>query len=90
MRDSVTDNAGHRTPSPTFRVGNYMLTVTSPGFQTYSKTNIVINVASTVKEDVPLTVGSNTQTVTVEADASAVAIRELNDRSFTDHGQASY
>ena len=67
-RHSVTDNAGIYTFS-NLRVGNYTLTVTSPGFQTYSKTNIVINVASTVKEDVPLTVGSNTQTVTVEANA---------------------
>jgi Carboxypeptidase regulatory-like domain len=67
-RHTVTDNAGIYT-FPSLRVGNYTLTVTSPGFQTYSKTDIVINVASTVKEDVNLTVGSNTQTVTVEANA---------------------
>jgi hypothetical protein len=67
-RHTVTDNAGIYT-FPNLRVGNYTLTVSSQGFQTYSKTDIVINVASTVKEDVPLTVGSNTQTVTVEANA---------------------
>ena len=67
-RHNATDTAGIYTFS-NLRVGNYTLTVTSPGFQTYSKTDIVINVASTVREDVHLTVGSNTQTVTVEANA---------------------
>jgi Carboxypeptidase regulatory-like domain len=68
VRHTAADNAGIYTFS-NLRVGVYTLTVSASGFQTYSKTNIVINVASTVKEDVPLTVGSNTQTVTVQADA---------------------
>ena len=67
-RHNATDTAGIYTFS-NLRVGNYTLTVTSPGFQTYSKTDIVINVASTTRDDVHLTVGSNTQTVTVEANA---------------------
>jgi len=61
-RRTPTDNAGIYT-FPNLRVGNDTLTVAAQGFQTFSQTNIVINVASTVKADVNLIVGSNTQTV---------------------------
>ena len=46
--------------------------VTAKGFQSYAQNGIVVNVSSTMREDVKLTVGAETQTVTVEADALAV------------------
>ncbi|HEY1576186.1 MAG TPA: TonB-dependent receptor [Terracidiphilus sp.] len=52
--------------------GDYNLTVTAPGFQKYSKTGIVVNVAQTLQENVLLAVGSQAQTVTVEANALQV------------------
>lgn len=68
IRRTVADTAGIYT-IPNLSVGDYTLTVTAPGFQMYTKTSIVINVASTVREDVLLSVGSNTQTVTVQANS---------------------
>src|ERR1700740_3414987 len=49
--------------------GTYNMKVEAQGFSTYQKSNIVMNVASTVKENAILQIGSASQTVTVEADA---------------------
>ena len=68
VRRTVTDSAGIYTFS-NLSVGTYTLAASVQGFQTFNKTGIVINIASTVKEDVQLTIGSNSQTVTVEANA---------------------
>jgi hypothetical protein len=53
-------------------IGRYTLTATAQGFQKFTKTDIVVNVAQTVGADVTLTIGSETQTVTVAADALQV------------------
>ncbi len=53
-------------------IGSYSLKVTAPGFQTTTRTGIVVNVAQTVEADVALTVGSQGQTITVAADALQV------------------
>jgi hypothetical protein len=45
------------------------LSAAAKGFQKYTKTNIVVNTAQTLQENISLTVRSETQTVTVEADA---------------------
>jgi Carboxypeptidase regulatory-like domain len=50
-------------------VGQFTLSASAKGFQKYTKTDIVVNTAQTLKEDITLTVGSESQTVTVEADA---------------------
>jgi hypothetical protein len=50
-------------------VGHFTLSASAKGFQKYTKTDIVVNTAQTLKEDVSLTIGSESQTVTVEADA---------------------
>jgi hypothetical protein len=51
---------------------NYTMKVTAKGFQAFQQNGIVVNVSATSRADVKLTVGSETQTVTVEADALAV------------------
>jgi len=53
-------------------VGTYTMTVVAQGFQKYSKTGIVVNVAQTLEQDAVLAVGSQAQTVTVTADALQV------------------
>ena len=53
-------------------VGQYTLVVTASGFQKFSRTDIVLNVAQTREENVSLTVGSAGDTVTVQADALQV------------------
>ena len=50
-------------------IGTYNLTATAPGFETFTKTGIVVNVAQTVAADVQFKVGSQTQTVSVQANA---------------------
>ena len=51
---------------------SYNLKVTAKGFQTFEQTGVVVNVSATIRADIKLTVGSETQTVTVEADALTV------------------
>lgn len=68
VRRTFSDSAGVYT-IPSLHIGTYTLRVEAPGFRTSTKTGIIVNVASTVKEDVQMTVGSNSQTVTVQANA---------------------
>ncbi|HEY6448758.1 MAG TPA: carboxypeptidase regulatory-like domain-containing protein [Acidobacteriaceae bacterium] len=49
------------------QIGSYNLKVVVPSFKAYEKTNIIMNVAATVRENVVLAVGANTQTVMVQA-----------------------
>ena len=51
---------------------NYNLKVTAKGFETYEQKGVVVDISATFRVDVNLTVGAETQTVTVEADALAV------------------
>jgi hypothetical protein len=53
-------------------VGRFNLGASAPGFQTFSRTDISVNVAQTLKEDVSFTVGNAAQTVTVQANALQV------------------
>ena len=57
---------------PTLGVGTYTLTASAQGFQKFTKTDIVVNVAQSLEENITLTVGSQAQTVTVAADALQV------------------
>ncbi|MFZ0270271.1 MAG: carboxypeptidase regulatory-like domain-containing protein [Acidobacteriaceae bacterium] len=50
-------------------IGSYTLDAAAPGFQKYTKTGIIVNVAQTLEEDVQFKVGSATQTVSVQAEA---------------------
>jgi hypothetical protein len=51
---------------------NYNMKVAAKGFEAFQQNGIVVNISSTFRVDVKLTVGAETQTVTVEADALAV------------------
>src|ERR1700761_8629877 len=53
-------------------VGHFTLNATATGFRKFTRTDIVVNTDQTLKEDVSLTVGSEGQTVTVQADALQV------------------
>jgi Carboxypeptidase regulatory-like domain len=57
---------------PGLNPANYNLKITAKGFESYVQNGVVVNVSSTVREDVKLTVGAESQTVTVEADALQV------------------
>lgn len=57
---------------PGLNPANYNMKVTAKGFQSYAQNGIVVNVSYTAHVDVKLTVGAETETVTVQADALAV------------------
>ncbi len=67
-REDVT-NASGAYRFGNLGIGSYTLKATSPGFQTYTKTGIEVNVAQTLEENIALQVGSQTQTVSVQANA---------------------
>ena len=54
---------------PYLPIGRYTLTVTVSGFRTYRKIDINLASATTVREDVPLSVGNTTTSIDVKADA---------------------
>ncbi len=51
-------------------VGRYALSVAAPGFKTYTHTNLALAATQILREDIPLQVGSSTESVTVTAEAS--------------------
>ncbi len=57
---------------PGLNPANYNLKVTAKGFETFDENGIVVNVSQTFRDDVKLTIGAESQTVTVEADALQV------------------
>src|SRR3954451_10048756 len=52
----------------------YNMKVTAKGFQTFAQTGIVVNVSCTVRTDIRLTAGAESQSVSVEANALAVQV----------------
>ena len=71
IRQSVSNSAGAYNFA-NVGVGHFTLTASVSGFQKFVKTDIVVNVAQTLEEDVVLTAGSQAETVTVQADALQV------------------
>jgi hypothetical protein len=65
----VTTNTGNYT-IPGVPVGTYTVSVALKGFKTYSHPNLALASSSVLKEDVNLTVGSQTESVTVTEQAS--------------------
>lgn len=53
-------------------IGTYDLSVTQKGFQTYQQKGITLDINQNAKIDVPLQVGSTTETVEVNANATQV------------------
>jgi Carboxypeptidase regulatory-like domain len=71
VRQAVSNSAGaYRFAN--VGIGRYTLTATAQGFEKFTKTDIVVNVAQTLEEDATLTVGTQAQTVTVAAEALQV------------------
>ena len=71
VRQSVSNSVGaYRFAN--LGIGTYTLSAVGTGFEKYTKTDIVVNVAQTLEEDIALTIGSQAQTVTVAADALQV------------------
>ncbi len=65
----ATTNAGVYTIAD-LPVGSYAITAAVQGFKTYTHTNVAMQAAQVLREDIPLQVGSSTESVTVTAEAT--------------------
>lgn len=68
----TTSNSSGAYLFPNVGVGTYTLAVSVTGFQKYTKTGIEVHPATTLSEDVTLSVGRTEESVTVAADALQV------------------
>ncbi|HXP83931.1 MAG TPA: TonB-dependent receptor [Bryobacteraceae bacterium] len=66
---TATTNAGNFTVSQ-LPPGTYEITVKVPGFKTYTHTNLALQAAAVLREDVAMQVGAATEAVTVTEQAS--------------------
>ena len=64
---------------PNIDIGTYTLTVTAPGFKTYSQQNIILEVGSSISINVTMTIGLSEQQVQVQANGVAL---QTEDTSF--------
>jgi hypothetical protein len=73
-RNVVSDETGYYT-APNLPIGPYMLEAALPGFRTYVRTGIVLQVNSNPVINVTLEVGALTEQIEVRADAAMVETR---------------
>jgi hypothetical protein len=69
-----TSNATGGFSFPGLNIGTYTLRATAKGFQGYTVTGLVLNVSQTLGADVKLTIGADTQEISVTADALQVQV----------------
>ncbi len=75
VNETDSNGTGYFTFSA-LNVGTYELRATAKGFQTYVASGVLINVSQTLRNDIHMVVGTDTQTVTVQASALAVQTDE--------------
>jgi hypothetical protein len=71
VRESKSNTVGEYRVA-NIGIGTYTLTAVASGFETFTRTGIIVNVAQTLEENIALSVGSASQTVTVQANALQV------------------
>jgi hypothetical protein len=80
LSETVTDSAGAYL-FPSLLIGNYKVEITAPGFQKVVLSGLKLDVATTVTQNVLLTLGQTSQTVEV------VAVEPLVNTSSNEIGQ---
>jgi carboxypeptidase family protein/TonB-dependent receptor-like protein len=84
-----TDSAGDYL-FPSLPIGVYRVQVRAPGFQTTAVANLRLEVASTLTQNIQLTVGQTAQTVEIVADAAVIETttnsigQVINDKTVQD------
>ena len=68
----TSTNAGNYT-IPDLPVGTYTVTVTVKGFKTYTHTNMALEATQILRENIALSVGNTSESVTVTAEATLLA-----------------
>jgi len=69
--DLKTDKQGDYV-SPPLKVGTYSVTIEAPGFKTYTRAGIILNVQDRRRIDAQMEVGGRTEQIVVSAEAAAV------------------
>jgi len=77
-RSAKSDNSGLYS-FPNIPIGSYSLGVTRAGFQSYTQTNVVLEVGSSIAVNVKMSVGSTDQKIEVSAEGLAL---QTQDTSF--------
>lgn len=77
MRTVKTDQGGNYS-APLLPIGHYSVAVEASGFKNSVHTNVVLNLGDKLTENFDLQVGSNTQTVNVEANAAQVELQSAS------------
>ena len=67
---STTSTATGNYAVPNLPVGTYSLTATAAGFKTYTHTNLALAATQVLRQDIALEVGTASESITVEAQAS--------------------
>ena len=82
--NAVTGKSGsdgtYRVSAP---AGTYTLTVTMPGFSTYSRPGITLTAGKSFTADAKLVVGEQTEVITVTSDAATVSVDPESNASAT-------
>ena len=71
IRDTTTNNTGNYS-APELSIGTYNVRVEAPGFKSYARNGITLNVNDTVRADAGLQIGESKESITVEANAIQV------------------
>lgn len=71
VRETVTNSAGVYT-LPNLPPGTYTVTISTSGFQPYTRTGVVVTVQTVTRIDAALSIGGVTEKVTVSADAAVL------------------
>ncbi|HEX4228043.1 MAG TPA: TonB-dependent receptor [Bryobacteraceae bacterium] len=77
----TTTNASGEYSLPDIPPGSYSVTVSSPGFQTYTQSGVMVTVQAVTRADVSLTVGQVNQNVLVSAQAENLQTDQADVRS---------
>ena len=72
---------------PNLAVGAYAVKITAPGFQTYNRTGILLQVSNDLAVHAPLTLGSTESVVNVEAGASQVQTEDNSINTVIDQAR---
>ena len=80
IRETATSAAGTYS-LPNLPPGRYDVTVSSSGFQTYTRTGVAVAVQTVTRVDAVLNVGAVTESVTVSAEAAALQSDRADVRS---------
>ena len=84
---AITASDGSYT-LPALSVGMYTVKIMAPGFQTYNRTGILLQVSNDLEVNAPLTIGATDTIVNVESSASQVQTEDNSLTTIVDQARA--